>query len=224
VNLAWTEIGLRLLTATALAGLLGLDRERRESSAGLRTHALVGMSACLLMIASAFGFADVLGTPHVELDPSRIAAQIVSGIGFLGAGAIIARGSLIGGLTTAAGVWSVAAIGLTVGGGLYIAAFIATGISLILLVVLRSVEHRLDQHWRKQAVRAFYDPKAVSLDELVSALGGANLHVLELRIDKTADGVMNQVQITLEERGGTVLQKALQTLTGVPGVKSAATD
>jgi putative Mg2+ transporter-C (MgtC) family protein len=224
VNLAWTEIGLRLLTATALAGLVGLDREHREHSAGLRTHALVGMSACLLMIASAFGFADILGTPHVELDPSRIAAQIVSGIGFLGAGAIIARGSLVRGLTTAASVWSVAAIGLTVGGGLYVAAFIATGISLLLLVVLRPVERRLDQHWRKQAVSATYDPKTASLDELLTALGKANLHVLELKIDKTTDGLTNQVQITLEERGGALLQNALQALTSVPGVKSAATE
>jgi putative Mg2+ transporter-C (MgtC) family protein len=223
VTLAWTEIALRLVTATVLASLVGLDRERRESSAGLRTHALVGMSACLLMIASAFGFADILGTPHVTLDPSRIAAQIVSGVGFLGAGAIIARGSLVRGLTTAASVWTVAAVGLTVGGGLYTAAFIATGISLILLVVLRPLERRLDRHWRKQGVTAVYDPKTVPMDELLTALRNANLHVLELKIDKTVDGGSNQIEITLEERGETALHGALHVLTGISGVQSVTT-
>src|SRR5665213_4071510 len=131
------EIALRLVTATVLAALVGLDRERRRGAAGLRTHALVGMSSCLLMIASAFGFADILGTANVALDPSRIAAQIVTGIGFLGAGTIIAHGSLVRGLTTAASVWTVAAIGLAVGGGMYWAALVATALALILLIVLR---------------------------------------------------------------------------------------
>jgi putative Mg2+ transporter-C (MgtC) family protein len=223
VTLAWSEIALRLVTATLLASLVGLDRERREHSAGLRTHALVGMSACLLMMASAFGFADILGTPHVTLDPSRIAAQIVSGIGFLGAGAIIARGSLVRGLTTAASVWTVAAVGLTVGGGLYIAALLATGISLILLVLLRPLERRLDLRWRKQGVTAIYDPKTVPMDELLTALRKAKLHVLELKIDKIAEGGSNQIEITLEEGGETALHGALQALTGVSGVQRVTT-
>ncbi len=131
MTLHLTEIGLRLLTATVLASIVGLDRERQRSAAGLRTHALVGMSSCLLMMVSAFGFGDVLGTPNVGLlDPSRIAAQVVSGIGFLGAGTIIAHGSLVRGLTTAASVWTVAAIGLAVGGGMYRAAVIATVLAL----------------------------------------------------------------------------------------------
>jgi putative Mg2+ transporter-C (MgtC) family protein len=223
VTLAWTEVALRLVTATVLASLVGPDREGRETSAGLRTHALVGMSACLLMIVSAFGFADILGTPHVTLDPSRIAAQIVSGIGFLGAGAIIARGSLVRGLTMAASVWTVVAVGLTVGGGLYTAAFFATGISLVLFVVLRPLERRLDRHWRKQGVTAVYDPKTVPMDELLSALRNVHLHVLEVRIDKTVDRGSNQIEITLEERRETALHGALQALTGISGVQSVTT-
>jgi putative Mg2+ transporter-C (MgtC) family protein len=220
MTLAWTEIALRLVTATALTGLVGLDRERRESSAGMRTHALVGMSACLLMIASAFGFADILGTPDVTLDPSRIAAQVVTGIGFLGAGTIIARGSLVRGLTTAASVWSVAAIGLAVGGGLYWAALVATALSLILLVALRPLERHLDRKWRKQTVSALYDEKASSLDAVMETLRKINLHVIELSVEKQAGG-MNQVQITFEERGEVVLQNALQALTRLDGVQSA---
>lgn len=214
------EIALRLVTATALTSLIGLDRERQESAAGLRTHALVGMSSCLLMIASAFGFADILGTPNVNLDPSRIAAQIVTGIGFLGAGTIIANGRTIRGLTTAASVWSVAAIGLAVGGGMYWAACIATAISLVLLVVLRPWERRLDARWRKQTVNAVYDPSVTSLEGIVTALHAVNLHVCRLSVDKTADGGAQQLQITLDERGDVAVRNAIQILASVNGVRS----
>src|ERR1700677_1260778 len=219
--LAWTEVAERLVTATVLTGLVGLDRERRESSAGLRTHALVGMSACLLMIVSAFGFADVLGTSAVVLDPSRIAAQVVTGIGFLGAGTIIAHGSLVRGLTTAASVWAVAAIGMAVGGGMYWAALIATAISLVLLVIMRPLERRLDRRWRKQTVTALYDANAVSLDGVLDALHKIDLHVLQLNVEKQPDGIHHQVEIKLDECGEAALQNALQAMAGVDGVQSA---
>jgi len=224
MTLAWTEIALRLGTATVLAGLVGLDRERRESSAGMRTHALVGMSACLLMIVSAFGFADILGTANVVLDPSRIAAQVVTGIGFLGAGTIIARGSFVRGLTTAASVWSVAAIGLAVGGGMYWAGVVATVISLILLAVMRPVERRLDRRWRKQTVNALYDAKTASLDGVLEALRRINLNAIQVTVEKQPDGIHHQVQITLDEHGETALQNALQALTRVDGVQSVTTE
>jgi uncharacterized membrane protein YhiD involved in acid resistance len=120
------QIIIRLVVATVLGAIVGLERERLERAAGLRTHALVGVGAALFMLVSAFGFADVLGTRQVALDPSRIAAQVVSGIGFLGAGTIILQREIIRGLTTAASVWAVAAVGLAVGGGLYLAAVSAT--------------------------------------------------------------------------------------------------
>ncbi|HUZ94867.1 MAG TPA: MgtC/SapB family protein [Edaphobacter sp.] len=179
------EIALRLVTATVLAGLVGLDRERRRSAAGLRTHALVGMSSCLLMIASAFGFADILGTPGVALDPSRIAAQIVTGIGFLGAGTIIAHGDLVRGLTTAASIWSVAALGIAVGCGMYRAAILGT--ALALLLVLRPLERRLDTRWRKQTISLLYDSNVVTIENLLAALRQINLDVASLSVE-TRDG------------------------------------
>ncbi len=117
--LPWIDVAARLVIATVAAGLIGLERERAEMSAGLRTHALVGLGAALLMIASAYGFSDILRTPNVVLDPSRIAAQVVSGVGFLGAGTILVQQQTVRGLTTAASIWAVAAIGLAIGGGLY---------------------------------------------------------------------------------------------------------
>jgi putative Mg2+ transporter-C (MgtC) family protein len=110
------EFALRMALATLLSGIVGLERERGERAAGLRTHALVGLGACLVMLVSAFGFNDWHFTPGA-LDPSRIAAQVISGIGFLGAGVIIFQRDreVVRGLTTAASVWVVAGIGLAVG-------------------------------------------------------------------------------------------------------------
>ncbi|GGA65901.1 transporter [Edaphobacter acidisoli] len=216
------EIIQRLVVATVLTGLIGLDRERHESSAGLRTHALVGMASCLFMLASAFGFHDILGTPNVSLDPSRIAAQIVTGIGFLGAGTIIATGSTVRGLTTAASIWTVAAIGLAVGGGMYWPAVVATAISLILLVVLRPWERRLDQHWRKQTVNAVFDPEICSLEQMLTCLRDANLHVCRVTVDKNEQGSGQVAQFAVDEHGEAALQTAIQAITRVQGVTSAS--
>jgi putative Mg2+ transporter-C (MgtC) family protein len=130
----------RLLVAAVLGSLIGFERERLLWAAGIRTHMLVCVGACLFMIVSAFGFADSLSAQHVVLDPSRVAAQVVSGIGFLGAGAILARGEIVRGLTTAASIWTVAAIGLAVGGGLYFAAGLSTVIILAILAGVKPLE------------------------------------------------------------------------------------
>jgi putative Mg2+ transporter-C (MgtC) family protein len=138
------EIAERLLLAAFLGGVIGIERERREWAAGLRTHMLVCMGAALVIIVSAFGFSDVLDEANVILDPSRIAAQVVSGIGFLGAGTILflQREQVIRGLTTAAGLWAVAAIGLAAGSGMYLAALIATAVVAIIMAGLKPLERR----------------------------------------------------------------------------------
>jgi putative Mg2+ transporter-C (MgtC) family protein len=143
--LSTSEIAIRLVLAAVLGGVIGFDRERHTWAAGLRTHMMVCLGAALTMIVSAFAFSGVLQQwPRVVLDPSRIAAQVISGIGFLGAGTImfLHRENVIRGLTTAAGLWTVAAIGLAVGGGMYIAAAIATGIAWVILAALRPLERR----------------------------------------------------------------------------------
>ncbi|HTK09499.1 MAG TPA: MgtC/SapB family protein [Ktedonobacteraceae bacterium] len=134
---------LRLTLALLLGALVGLERERGERTAGLRTHALVALGACLTMIVSAFGFTDILGTPNVVLDPSRIAAQVISGIGFLGAGTILLRKEIVKGLTTAAAIWVVAAIGLACGAGLLLEAIFTTVLTIIVLTLLQSVRRRV---------------------------------------------------------------------------------
>ena len=110
---------LRLLVAGLLGGVIGWDREYRAKEAGLRTHFLVALGSALLMIVSQHGFTDVLGKPGFGVDPARIAAQVVSGIGFIGAGTILIQKQFVRGLTTAAGLWATSGIGLAVGGGMY---------------------------------------------------------------------------------------------------------
>jgi putative Mg2+ transporter-C (MgtC) family protein len=139
------DLLLRLLTAAVLSGVIGINRGRLEWTAGLRTHMLVGVGAALAIIVSAFGFADVLNNPHVVLDPSRIAAQVVTGVGFLGAGTIlfVERDQIVRGLTTAASLWAVASVGLAAGSGMYAGAVMATAIIWVILALLKPLERRL---------------------------------------------------------------------------------
>jgi putative Mg2+ transporter-C (MgtC) family protein len=131
---------LRLFIAALLGGMIGLEREYREKAAGLRTHFLVALGSALFMIVSAYGFDGALANSQMRLDVSRIAAQVVSGIGFLGAGTIIFQKNAVHGLTTAAGVWVTAAIGLTCGAGMYVLASSAT---LLVLIGLEAFNYLL---------------------------------------------------------------------------------
>ncbi|MBP5315664.1 MAG: MgtC/SapB family protein [Muribaculaceae bacterium] len=143
------ELILRIFVAAVLGGLIGLEREYREKSAGFRTHFLVALGSALFMVVSAYGFGDIItGTQDqaIRLDVSRIAAQVVTGIGFIGAGTIIFQKNVIRGLTTAAGVWVTAAIGLACGGGLYIIALVSTFLVLLGLEAFNYFLRRFDRH------------------------------------------------------------------------------
>ncbi len=165
------EMVARLVLAGVMGSVIGFERERLLWAAGLRTHMLVCVGACLFMIVSAFGFSDVLGQKDVVLDPSRVAAQVVSGIGFIGAGTILLRGEVVKGLTTAASLWAVAAIGLAVGGGLYVAAIAATVLVVGILAGVKPIE----EHWRdrlhSRALHLTVKAGSLSIDTLQAATG-----------------------------------------------------
>jgi putative Mg2+ transporter-C (MgtC) family protein len=136
VTISWDVVLLRLVVAAALGAAVGLERELRDQEAGLRTHMLVSLGAGLFTLVSAYGFSEFVR--HGEtVDPTRIAAQIVTGIGFIGAGAILRHGLSIRGLTTAATLWVVAAIGIAAGAGYWTAAVIAAALTIVLLEPLR---------------------------------------------------------------------------------------
>ena len=130
MSIFW-DFALRLFVAGAMGVLIGLEREYRAKEAGYRTHFLVALGSALMMIVSQYGFMEVLKTDLIRVDPSRIAAQVVSGIGFIGAGTIILQKQIVRGLTTAAGIWATSGIGLAVGAGMY-----AIGIAATFLVLL----------------------------------------------------------------------------------------
>jgi len=141
------EFILRIFIAAILGGVIGLEREYRAKEAGFRTHFLVALGSALFMIVSAYGFEGAMSTPEHRWDVSRVAAQVVSGIGFIGAGTIIFSKSdnAVRGLTTAAGVWVTAAIGLACGGGMYIVAAASTFLVLVGLEAFNYFLHKFDR-------------------------------------------------------------------------------
>jgi putative Mg2+ transporter-C (MgtC) family protein len=139
-----TEFILRLFIAAMLGGIIGLEREYRAKEAGFRTHFLVALGSALFMILSQYGFNTVLSQlNHASFDPSRIASQVVTGIGFIGAGTIIFQKHVVRGLTTAAGLWVTSAIGMTCGTGMYLLAIAATVMVLICLEALNLALHKI---------------------------------------------------------------------------------
>jgi putative Mg2+ transporter-C (MgtC) family protein len=170
------SIVFRLVVAAALGGAVGIERELRDREAGFRTHLLVSAGSALFTLVSAYGFHDFLvnGGVVIRADPTRIAAQIVTGIGFLGAGAIIREGLAVRGLTTAATLWVVAAIGMASGAGYYAAAVTATVLTVVALWPLRIFAHVVVERFRPEEKRI-----VIELKEGQSAL--ELLHDVEAR-------------------------------------------
>ncbi|MBV4415654.1 MgtC/SapB family protein [Clostridium tyrobutyricum] len=136
------ELMLRLLISGVLGSLIGFERRSHYKEAGLRTHFVVALGSALIMIVSKYGFMDLINTQSVSLDPSRVAAQVVSGIGFLGAGTIIVEHQNVRGLTTAAGLWATAGIGIAIGAGMYIPGVSATALILIGLGIFNKMQKK----------------------------------------------------------------------------------
>jgi putative Mg2+ transporter-C (MgtC) family protein len=137
---------IRLLLAALLSGVIGIEREIKDQPAGLRTHILVGTTACMLMLLSLYGFEPYL-KEHTQIDYARIPAYVISGLGFLGAGTIIVNQGNVKGLTTAASIWTVAGIGLVVGAGMYELGVIVTVIVIVSLSVLRKIAKVIERKW-----------------------------------------------------------------------------
>ncbi|MDN5285569.1 MAG: putative Mg2+ transporter-C (MgtC) family protein [Mucilaginibacter sp.] len=190
---------LRLLVAALLGSIIGWERERRQWTAGLRTHMMVCLGAALIMLVSTYGFQDVVGKPGIELDPSRVAAQVVSGIGFLGAGTIFfLRNEVVKGLTTAAGLWTVAAIGLAVGGGLYIEAVSTTLIALIILAVFKPFEDKFFKKNRYRSIRMLLSQKQVDFEAIENVLKANDIAFQEISLS-AGDG-NDEIKITIQKQ------------------------
>lgn len=162
------EFVLRLFVAAMLGGVIGLEREYRAKEAGFRTHFLVALGSGLFMILSQFGFDDVLGHyEQVSLDPSRIASQVVTGIGFIGAGTIIFQKHVVRGLTTAAGLWVTSAIGMTAGAGMYVLSIATT---VLVLLCLEALYFILQHFGTRNITVTFSTPKEENIQPVLQQL------------------------------------------------------
>jgi putative Mg2+ transporter-C (MgtC) family protein len=189
--LSWDEALLRLALAGVLGGLIGLERELRLREAGLRTHLLVAIGAALFTIAGAYGFGNVP-------DPTRVAAQIVTGIGFLGAGAIIRQGFAVRGLTTAATLWVVAAVGLAAGAGYYSGAVITTALVLFALWPLRIVAFRILRRFRMEDWRMLVElPAGTPPGQLIDEIERSGARINALEVSQEGDRRRLELDLTL---------------------------
>lgn len=176
----WSQVA-DLALAFVLSALIGLERERRQHDAGLRTQALVGVAAALFMLVSKHGFSDVLG-PDVVLDPSRVAAQIVSGIGFIGGGLIFVRGNAVRGLTTAASVWLTAAVGSAAGAGLPVLAVLVTGSHFLIVYGLIPVARLLPgSRYALRRLRVDYLTRPGTLREIIASCTQRDFIIADLK-------------------------------------------
>ena len=219
-DITWAEVALRLAVAAALTGAVGLERELRERAAGLRTHMLVGVGSALFTLVSAYAWGDFTFDRQlgVVLDPTRISAQIVTGIGFLGAGAIIRQGLSVRGLTTAAGLWVAAAIGMAVGAGYWAAALIATAVVLVGLGPLRWAEAEFVRRARLGGAFEIDLGPEGPLAPVLAVLEGRRAPIGRIRVDDTAEG--RQVRVEVELPAGVSRHDVVEELTRLPEVTS----
>jgi putative Mg2+ transporter-C (MgtC) family protein len=202
------DLMLRLLVALALGAIVGLERERQERAAGLRTVTMVSLGSCLFTIIGAYGFANT--------DPSRVAAQIVTGIGFLGAGTIFLRKDLVRGLTTAATIWAVAAIGMAAGTARYFEAAFTTLLILAVLMVLKPIEKRFFKRPSEAQVSVIIPRHDGEIEEVRSALGAVGAFPLSIRIHELNE-TEDRLEIDVGLPANRTTAELLRQLRTVPG-------
>ncbi len=221
------EIALRIATAAVLGAIIGINRGRLEWAAGLRTHMLVCVGAALAVIVSAYGFDHAIQQDHVILDPSRVAAQVISGIGFLGAGTILflQKEQVIRGLTTAAGLWAVAAVGLASGTGLYFAAILTTAILWVILALLKPVERRFVKSRRKYTSIKVIINHGAALSAVESVLSDFHAPIGRMLLARDVDGqdeVTIRFNVDFPAENLTAIADACRNIEGATSVSIAA--
>jgi putative Mg2+ transporter-C (MgtC) family protein len=218
----WLQIG-ELALAFVLSALIGLEREIRQKSAGLRTHTLVGFGSALIMVVSKYGFTDVLGG-HTVLDPSRVAAQIVSGIGFIGGGLIFVRRDIVRGLTTAAVIWLAAGVGMAAGAGLWLLAIVATAGHFLIIFGLTPIAARLPRsRFAPSRLRLVYLDGQGTLRSILTACTDSGFTIAETSIDQPSRDPRTVIlSLTVEGRGD--VAELTATLAGLEGVLAVSGD
>lgn len=226
--IADTELLFRLFLSVLLGGLVGFERERKNRAAGLRTHVLVCMGSCLLMMLSIYGFSAFADAPNVRLDPARLAAQVITGIGFLGAGTILFTGRTITGLTTAASLWVVMAVGLAVGAGFYLVATCATVVAFLVLWGLNLFEKRFFRPKQEYGLMVAMDAQEGAGDRLRKALEEEGIQLVAVTVEDrgTEERENGQLFVRLRVRlgGADQVLPLTERLRRVEGVRRVSAD
>lgn len=223
--LSYTDLTIRLLIAALLGGLIGWERERNNHPAGLRTHMLVCIGATLIMLLSIYGFPQFMNQSQVRFDPGRIAAQVVSGIGFLGAGTILRQGFTVSGLTTAASLWVVAAIGLSAGAGFYYPAVLTTALALVSLELLNRLEGWLFRKKRVKVFRVHVVDQPGKLGELATRFGMIGASVRKVQMDEgDEEEQIVEISFTVKIPQTVPVEKVMDQIQDVEGVKEVNVD
>ncbi|MCM3339355.1 MULTISPECIES: MgtC/SapB family protein [unclassified Paenibacillus] len=183
------HVVLRMVLALILGGFIGLEREKRSQAAGLRTHMLVSLGSALVMLISVYGFPKLSADDKADVDIARIAAQVVSGVGFLGAGTIIRNGTSVKGLTTAASLWVSAAIGLACGSGFFSAALVGCGLSLVALWVLNKYDFKNRVAHRIHQLEVIAEEREGWLTEMTTQVEQQGMSVRSIRMRKEGAGL-----------------------------------
>lgn len=215
-------ITTRILIALLLSGLIGFERELKNHSAGFRTHILVGIGSCLMMLLSLYGFEAILakyeGVVNVRFDPSRIPSYVISGIGFLGAGTIIVYGGTIRGLTTAASIWTVAGLGLVVGAGMYATAVFTTVVILLSLIFLNNFEKLFPKMHSSNLIEIVALP-GLKVNNIVSTFEMFNLSIKSVEIVKVESNIRN-IYIKIERNNGLERIQLFEAISKIEHVKN----
>lgn len=188
------EYMLRMVIAALCGGIIGYERSRRRKEAGLRTHIIVAVGSALLMIVSKYGFMDVLTIPGMRADASRVASNVITGISFLGAGVIFVRDASIKGLTTAAGLWAMAGVGLAIGAGLYSVGIFATVLIMVIQIFTYGSLQKLDGPVY-ETVSITYQDGPGELEQLKAHLKERHILIHHIQMEKLEDGA---VKVKLE--------------------------
>ncbi|TMN22352.1 MgtC/SapB family protein [Lentibacillus cibarius] len=214
-------IMIRIIIALVLSGLIGFERELKNHSAGFRTHILVGVGSCLMMLLSLYGFESLIDAyDNIRFDPARIPSYVISGIGFLGAGTIIVNGMTIRGLTTAASIWTVAGLGLVTGAGMYAPAVVTTFIILLSLIFLNNLE-RLFKKGKSSYLIEIAAMPGLELNNVVAIFESHHLTIKHVEVNRTEDNLRN-IFITIVADKGLDRVSLFEDITKLDYVKSAA--
>lgn len=211
------EIIFKLTLACVLGGVIGLERESLNRPAGLRTYTLVCVGSALAMLVSMDMYYSYRQT--VNADPGRIAAQVISGIGFLGAGTIMREGATVRGLTTAAGLWTVACIGLAVGAGLYIPAIATTILILFVLIYFIKIEDIFSGTREYKGLVLVVEDRPGQVGIIGSQLGELNVLIKDIQLTRLDTGDDLEIELLVELPSGMNINQVVEELSQAPGLR-----